>query len=116
MSQPLAAVLSDAHHLPAPAGTLGAVWLDDPLDALKVLRQLPDIASGAALARGRARRRARLGGGLDLAHCPFQILERQLAFVDTQLLGLPAVDEASQLADQVLHAPVALGERLDPGA
>ena len=40
--------------MPAPAGTLGAVWLDDPLDALKVLRQLPDIASGAALAQSAA--------------------------------------------------------------
>ena len=68
---------------------------------------LPDIASGAARAR------ARLGCGLDLADRPFQILERQLAVVDAQLLGLLVKDQPAQFVDQVFQATVGIGEQLD---
>ena len=50
--QPLGAVLAD--HVPAPAGTLRALGLDDVLDPLKAPGQMPEIAArGTALGGGR---------------------------------------------------------------
>ena len=57
-----------------------------------------------------------------LGHGHFEILEGELALVRIQLLGLLAVERLPELANEVLEAPVALGEsgirfgkRGDPG-
>ena len=86
--QPLGAVLADADHLPAPAGTPRAVRFDDVLDPLQALRQMPEVAPrGTAPVAGGC---PRAGDGshrlLDLGHRALQVLERQLAIIQGALL------------------------------
>ncbi len=60
--QPLGAVLADAHHVPAPAGTLRAVRFDDVFDPFQAPGQMPEVAS----------RCTALGGETGLLRCPAQ--------------------------------------------
>ena len=110
--QPLGAVHADADHLPAPAGALGAIGLDDVFDPLKVLGQMTEVAArGTALAPGRCRGGARRGHRfLHLGHRALQVLERQLAIVKRALLRALVVDRPVQFADQVFQSAVVLGE------
>ena len=116
--KPLGAVLADADHVPAPAGALRGVGLDDVLDPLQVLGQMPEVAArGTAPGGGRCRRGARRSRGLlGLGHRAFQVLERQLAIVERALLGLLVVDRAAQLADEMFQAAVGIGEQIHPRA
>ena len=112
--KPLGAVLADADHVPAPAGALRGVGLDDVLDPLQVLGQMPEVAArGTAPGGGRRRRGARRSRGLlGLGHRAFQILERQLAIVQRALLRTLVVDRPAQLGYEVFQAPVGIGEQL----
>ena len=116
--QPLDAILSDAHHPSASAGTVDAVRLDGPLDARQVFGQLADIAPrGAALAGGGTCRRTCPGRLLGFADRAFQILQSQghlaVVHVRVPLLRLPAVDQPAQFADQVFQPTVGIAQLLD---
>jgi len=98
--EPFGAVLADLHHLPAPARTLEAVWLDHAFDALKVVRQAADIALGR-LTRN-APVRASFAFGLGLCNCRLEIFKQQVELVRIEPLRLLAIKRAAQFLHEML--------------
>ena len=112
--QPLAAVLADPSHLAAAAGAERALGLDHLGAAHDMFRQAePGAGRAPPPAAGRDPFVPAVFGGrldIDLGRRDPEVLERQLAIVGRELLGLLAEQELPELVVEMLEATDLFGK------